>query len=183
MEFLLQGVNIGFGQVQLHLSGIDFCLRGSARLCQPLHGLQVALSDVAVGLRFHQRVPCGEQFFLRSASGYGCKLSLRALDLGLGARDLRAGLGVVQLHQQLAGFNPVPLMDVDAPDCCRERRVGFKVVDGLNFAVGGDAGSDGFAIGAGSPNLDGRAAKRQCRRENQRRENHTNNYDPAGSQI
>ena len=112
-------------------------------------------------LRFYQRIAGGKHFFLGSSGRDGQQLGFSAFDLRLGARDLGAGVGVVQLEKQLVGLNPGSLQNCDPLDGGGHGSVGFEVVDGLNFTVGGDAGGDGFAVGAGGADLHLRTAERE----------------------
>jgi hypothetical protein len=55
----------------------------------------------------------------------------------LGGSYAGAGVDVVQLHDELAGFDMVALLDVYGADRGGERTVKFLVLDRLNQAVGG----------------------------------------------
>jgi hypothetical protein len=55
----------------------------------------------------------------------------------------------------------------------------FEVVDGLDFAVGGDTLGDGLAVSARGANLYLRTAERQDRHQDHRCQNDTDGDDPA----
>ena len=180
VELLFQRVQVGLGHVQLCLRGIDFSLRRGAALQQPLHRLQVLLRGIAVRLCLHQRIAGGKHFLLRSAGGHGLQFGFRALHLRLGARDLGPCVGVIQLQQQLACLHPVSLKDFDPLDRGGHGSMGFEVVDGLDLAVGGDAGGDGFASRRGrcgpGPECGGMTA---TTRKDHHCQNDTDEDDPA----
>ena len=82
-----------------HLAG-----RSRALLLQTLQGFQVALRGVTLIAGFYQLSFEGQDFFAIAAAPLSADFSLRSSYLGQRARRLAAGVGIVQLRQELAPF-------------------------------------------------------------------------------
>src|SRR5450631_4452341 len=77
-----------------------------------------------------------------AASFRGALVGLRCSQLGLGTSSLGVRVGVIQNDQQLALLDGVAFLCQNAPYTRRDRSVGLKVADRLNFSVGGNQAAD-----------------------------------------
>ena len=71
------------------------------------------------------------------------------------------------------------LKDIGPLDGGSHGSVGFEVVNGLKLPIRGNAGGDGFAVGAGGADLHLRAAKGEEGREDHHRQHETGEQNPT----
>jgi hypothetical protein len=80
--------------------------------------------------------------------GDGFVAGLGVAQAAFGGGDAGAGSDVVKLHEDLAGFDVVALLNVDDANRGCEGAVEFNLLDGFDEAVGAD-GVDEFSAGGG----------------------------------
>ncbi len=103
-------------------------------------------------------ISCGverEEFFAGAAGIDVGLVGLRCLDLGLRAGGLAAQVGIIELQEQLALANMVAFFYEQMLHRGCNRRVGLEILDGFNFAVGGNQAADGAALHCGGANPQG----------------------------
>jgi len=90
---------------------------------------------------------------------YTAEIGIRGEHLSLGLGGLAAGLGVVQLHQELIFFDVVTFAYEQLFYRGGDGGMGLEVLHGLDFAVGGDDAPNGAALRGHSPHWDGGVAR------------------------
>ena len=119
-------------------------------MLQTVEGIEIALREIARAAGFDELRIQGENFFLRAAGRQCGLIRLCCLDLSLGASGLRAYVDVIKLQQELAPFHVIAFFDKQALHRGRDGSVRFEILNGLNFAVGGDNTADRATFNPGS---------------------------------
>ena len=130
-------------------------------LLQAFERVKIALRGVARSTSLGQLGIEREHFFARSAAGEIGLIGLRGLHLRLRAGSLAAQIGVVKLQQQLPFANVLAFFHQQAFNSCWDGRVRLKILDGLNFSIGGDQAANRPAL-----HRRGADAQRALAREN-----------------
>src|SRR5207248_1602849 len=129
MLLLLQQLELRISRCQPvcrvpHLGGSS-----SAGLCQPLQRVVVLLCSIAFGLRLDQLGTGIQNFFLSSPSLNGMLISFCCLHLRERPRCLGTRVGILKLHQQIAGAHMLSLADENLLHRRGCRRVSFEILD------------------------------------------------------
>ena len=136
-------------------------------------------ADIAIGLGFDQSVARGQHLFFGASALHRRKVGLRTLQLRLGAGGLQPGIGIFQLQQQLARLYPLALLHKNLLHRGGHGGVSFKVVQGLDFSVGGNARGDRLPLGMTDPYGHLRTAQRHKCSQHHHRQDQGNKDDPG----
>jgi hypothetical protein len=149
---VLKDGDVGIGLVKTVLGGIYFGLGGCATLLEPLQGLEGTLGFIALESDLGE-ISLGTGILDLNIAGAGFGL----FQLSLSACELSAGIGVIELNQQLTLVNLLPLVNEDVADGAGEGGMDFEVLDGLDLAISADGAIDVLARrrGFGHPNTQG----------------------------
>jgi hypothetical protein len=82
-------------------------------------------------------------------------IGLRCFHLSLRTGGLAAEIGIIELQEQLALANVLSFFYEQTLYRGGNGGVGFEVLDGLYFAIGGNQAADGASLHRGGANLQG----------------------------
>jgi len=181
--FLLEQVQISLCVPQGRLCLADFSGRGRPILLKALERVEIVLGYVSRAAGFDQLRIQGDDFFLGTAVFCCGKTGLCGLDLRLGFGSLRANIVVIELQQKLPLLDVIALFDEQALDDSGDRGMSLEanILDGFDFAVGGNDASNGAALYRYGVNFDWRLMQVRIQDEDQN-DACGNNPNPAARQ-